>query len=115
MSTWDRGRRPGALVARARPGQVVPPGGWLPLPPSPPAFWSSVVSTMDDAVTVDPDTGPTMVTVSPVLTSAMASLPLSTWVDEPTTYVVAYPSALFAVMEVALTAVTVPLCSRIVG
>jgi hypothetical protein len=66
------------------------------------------------AVAVLPDTVPTTTTVSPVLTPDTCALPLSTWVEEFSTNVVVWPSALFAVMDVVLTAVTVPLCSRLV-
>jgi hypothetical protein len=44
----------------------------------------------------------------------IASMPLSTLVEEFTTNVVLYPSGLFAVIEVELTAVTVPDCRRLV-
>src|SRR5689334_16174310 len=66
------------------------------------------------AVTVLPDTVPTTLTVSPDFTSPISLLPLFTVVEASMAYVVLWPSALFAVIDEELTAVTVPLCSRFV-
>lgn len=102
--SWSR--RVGAT--RAGAAELEPPE---PEPPEPTELWS-FASMMAVAVTVVPETRPMTVTWSPVFTSAIVALPGLAFVVLSTANVVSWPSSLFAVMDVALTAVTVPVWRR---
>ena len=76
--------------------------------------WRFVWSKMAAAGAVFPVTVASTWTVCPTFTSAMPSRPASTRVLVLTTYVRVNPSWLLTVIDEALTAVTVPLCTSIV-
>ena len=83
-------------------------------PNAPRLFPIEVVSVMLAAVAVLPLVVAVTKTVSPVFTEPMPADSALTSVDAVTAYVAEYPSALWIVIDVALTAETVPDCTSIV-